>query len=160
MRERRFHIMFSLRTNYGLSATGGPLRKRDDAEEHQPEDRDLLNASKTTRAKTGPLQPQAEAMVVPRRSQPVRVSVGAESHEFVFQPDDDLTKLVSVTPARDTLGITVRYVTDAIVQQDNYVLAINGDPTATVDGYGLIVTWRAPLVSWLAWPMIQHKRRF
>ena len=120
-----------------------------------------MNASKTTRAhQGGPLQKPSEAVVVPRLAQPARITVSAGSREFAFQPDDDLTKLVTVTPAPDTLSITVRYVTDAIVQQDSYVLAIRGGTTLTVDGYGVIVTWRAPLVSWLAWPVIQRKRRF
>ena len=79
---------------------------------------------------------------------------------YAFSLDNDLIKLVTLTPGRGELAIRVRYATDAVLQEDRHVIAMPGTAEITADGLGLVVTWHAPLLPGLNWPVTRRTRRF
>lgn len=92
---------------------------------------------------------------------PVRkVALQNGERSFAFTLDNDLVKLVTLTPGYGRLDIAVRYASDAVLDEEHHSLTLSDDPSIVGDELGLVIGWRAPLVSWLAWPRISRTRRF
>jgi hypothetical protein len=89
-----------------------------------------------------------------------RIQLPAGERSFAFTLDNDLVKLVTLTPGYGSLDIVVRYADDAILDEEHHIIALSGDPTIVGDAFGVVVGWRAPLISWLSWPEISRTRRF
>jgi hypothetical protein len=100
----------------------------------------------------------AEGVVPNTPPRPVRLPAGESSLAFTL--DNDLVKLVTLRPGNGSLTIRVRYASDVVLDEERYVIRPAADPTIMADGLGLVVSWRAPLVEWLSWPLISRMRRF
>lgn len=83
-----------------------------------------------------------------------------EQRSYQFEMDNDLIKLVTLAQSAAGLAIRVRYATDVLIGDHQYSLAVPKDAVLRIDGFGVVVTWRTPLIPGLAWPMITRKRRF
>lgn len=100
----------------------------------------------------------AEGVAPNTPPRPVRLPPGESS--FAFTLDNDLVKLVTLRKGNGSLAIAVRYASDVVLDEERHVIRPAVEPTITADGMGLVVTWRAPLVEWLNWPLISRTRQF
>lgn len=89
---------------------------------------------------------------------PVALPPGEQS--FAFTLDNDLIKLVTLRRTSNALDIRVRYATDVVLEEQRHTIRPAADPTVVADGLGLVVSWRAPLLEWLSWPLISRTRRY
>lgn len=88
------------------------------------------------------------------------VDVPEADRSFAFTLDNDLIKLVTLKPRNGGLAVHVRYATDAVLQDDRYDVALSSRPQIVADAMGIVVTWKAPLLPGLGWPMLRRSRRF
>ncbi len=100
----------------------------------------------------------AEGVAPGTPPRPIQLPAGESS--FAFTLDNDLVKLVTLRPGNGSLVIAVRYASDVVLEEERQVIRPAVDPTIMADGMGLVVSWRAPLVEWLSWPLIRRTRRF
>jgi hypothetical protein len=100
----------------------------------------------------------AEGVAPNTPPRPVKLPPGGSS--FAFTLDNDLVKLVTLRPANGSMTIAVRYAGDVVLEEERHVIRPAADPTIMADGLGLVLSWRAPLVEWLSWPLISRTRRF
>ena len=89
---------------------------------------------------------------------PIRLRPGDSS--FAFTLDNDLVKLVTLRWGDGALTIAVRYASDVVLDEESHVIQPAVEPTIIADGLGLVVSWRAPLIPGLIWPLISRTRRF
>lgn len=89
-----------------------------------------------------------------------RVTLADGEQSYSFTLDNDLIKLVTLTPGPGQLDVRVRYATDTVVQDDRHVVPLSSDPEISADGLGLVVSWRASLIPGLSWPQMRKSRRF
>lgn len=104
------------------------------------------------------LSAAAEGVAPNAPPRPVKLPSGESS--FAFTLDNDLVKLVTLRRENGALAIHVRYASDVVLEDERHVIRPAADPTILADGLGLVVSWRAPLVEWLSWPLISRTRRF
>ena len=102
----------------------------------------------------------AAAEGVPPNAPPRPIKLRPIENSFAFTLDNDLVKVVTLRPGSGTLAINVRYATDVVLEAERHLIRPAFEPTVIADGLGLVVTWRAPLIEWLGWPLISHTRRF
>jgi len=88
----------------------------------------------------------------------VKVPPGETTYSFTM--DNDLFKLVTLRPGHNSLSVLVRYATDIVVEQHRHTINNARSSTILVDGMGLVVKWRTPLIPGLQWPEIGRTRRF
>lgn len=100
----------------------------------------------------------AEGVAPGAPPRPIDLPPGDSS--FAFTLDNDLVKLVTLSRTGGSLAIRVRYATDVVLEEQRHTIRPAADPTIVADGLGLVVSWRAPLLEWLSWPLISHTRRF
>lgn len=100
----------------------------------------------------------AEGVAPNTPPRPIKLPAGESSLAFTL--DNDLLKLVTLRPGNGTLTIVVRYASDVVLEEERHVIRPAADPTIMADGLGLVVSWRAPLLEWLSWPLISRTRRF
>ena len=100
----------------------------------------------------------AEGVAPDTPPRPVKLPSGESS--FAFTLDNDLIKLVTLRPGNGSLTIAVRYASDVVLEEERHVIRPAVEPAIMADGMGLVVSWRAPLVEWLSWPLISRTRRF
>ena len=104
------------------------------------------------------LSAAAEGVAPNTPPRPITLPPGESS--FAFTLDNDLVKLVTLRPGNGSLTIAVRYASDVVLEEERHVIRPAVAPTIMADGMGLVVSWRAPLVEWLSWPLISRTRRF
>ena len=104
------------------------------------------------------LSAAAEGVAPNTPPRPIMLPPGESS--FAFTLDNDLVKLVTLRPGHGSLTIAVRYATDVVLEEERYMIRPAADPTIMADAMGLVVSWRAPLVEWLSWPLVSRTRRF
>ena len=114
---------------------------------------------------TEPVDPDFAALVaaaegVAPNSPPRAVKLPPGEISFAFTLDNDLVKLVTLRPGNGSLTIAVRYASDVVLDEERHVIRPVVEPTIMADGMGLVVSWRAPLVEWLSWPLITRTHRF
>lgn len=100
----------------------------------------------------------AEGVAPNTPPRPVMLPPGESS--FAFTLDNDLVKLVTLRPGNGSLAIAVRYASDVVLEEERHLIRPAADPTIVADGLGLVVSWRAPLIPGLNWPLISRTRRF
>jgi hypothetical protein len=100
----------------------------------------------------------AEGIAPGTPPRPVDLPPGDSS--FAFTLDNDLVKLVTLRRTGSSLDIRVRYATDVVLEEQRHTIRSAADPTIVADGLGLVVSWRAPLLEWLRWPLISRTRRY
>ena len=100
----------------------------------------------------------AEGVAPNSPPRPIRLPPGESS--FAFTLDNDLVKLVTLRSGNGALTIAVRYASDVVLDEERHVIRPAVEPTIMADGMGLVVSWRAPLLAWLGWPLISRTRRF
>lgn len=100
----------------------------------------------------------AEGIAPDTPPHPVKLEPGESSYAFTL--DNDLVKLVTLRRTSSSLDIRVRYATDVVLEEQRHTIRPAADPTVVADGLGLVISWRAPLVDWLSWPIISRTRRY
>lgn len=104
------------------------------------------------------LSAAAEGVAPDAPPRPVQLRPGEST--FAFTLDNDLVKLVTLRLGDAGLAIAVRYASDVVLDEERHTIRPAADPSIVADGMGLVVSWRAPLVPGLSWPMISRTRRF
>jgi hypothetical protein len=89
-----------------------------------------------------------------------QLALPAGGQSYAFNLDNDLIKLVTLTPGPGTLTIRVRYATDSVLEDARHVLSLSSAPDISADGLGLLISWRTPLIPGVPWPQIRKSRRF